>query len=293
MLAPAISFAALDPDTLLKSLARPAPAVTPFVEVRYSKLLEQPIVVKGQLEYHEDGTLVRAVKDPFQERTEIKGETVNIARVGKSPRRFSLKRAPELRSMLGGFAAVLGGGRADLERDFNIGVSGVPGQRSDHECADEQQRDHASELRQQHTPGRYRRRRGNGVWPALRETRVRFVRRQPRIRYPQRVQHSGRGHRVPGLRRWRLSRPGSDQHHGGKPQVKCHATVTGFHVRSGRGRTRLRNYAHASEKFPPVGMSRGSATQNVSPTSWRAACTRNQHARRDPIRHPDHSRWPP
>jgi Outer membrane lipoprotein carrier protein LolA-like len=124
MLAPAISFAALDADALLKSLARPAPAVTPFVEVRYSKLLEQPIVVKGQLEYHEDGTLVRAVKDPFQERTEIKGETVTIARVGKSPRTFSLKRAPELRSLLGGFSAVLGGGRTDLEKDFSIAVSG-------------------------------------------------------------------------------------------------------------------------------------------------------------------------
>ena len=124
MLVPAISFGALDADALLKSLARPAPAVTPFVEVRYSKLLEEPIVVKGQLEYHEDGTLVRAVKDPFQERTEIKGETVTIARVGKSRRTFSLKRAPELRSMLGGFSAVLGGGRADLEKDFNIGVSG-------------------------------------------------------------------------------------------------------------------------------------------------------------------------
>jgi hypothetical protein len=124
LLAPAISFAALDADTLLKSLAKPAPAVTPFVEVRYSKLLEQPIVVKGQLEYHADGTLVRAVKDPFQERTEIKGETVTIARVGKSQRTFSLKRAPELRSMLGGFSAVLGGGRADLEKDFNLDVSG-------------------------------------------------------------------------------------------------------------------------------------------------------------------------
>jgi hypothetical protein len=124
MLAPAISFAALDADALLKSLARPAPAVTPFVEVRYSKLLEQPIVVKGQLEYHEDGTLVRAVKDPFQERTEIRGETVTIARVGKAPRTFSLKRAPELRSMLGGFSAVLGGGRTDLEKDFSIAVRG-------------------------------------------------------------------------------------------------------------------------------------------------------------------------
>ncbi len=123
-LAPAISFAALDADTLLKSLARPAPAVTPFVEVRYSKLLEQPIVVKGQLEYHEDGTLVRAVAEPFKERTEIQGETVSILRAGKSPRKFSLKRAPELRSMLGGFGAVLGGSRGTLEKDFNLELTG-------------------------------------------------------------------------------------------------------------------------------------------------------------------------
>jgi hypothetical protein len=123
-LAPAISRAALDADALLKSLAHPAPAVTPFVEVRYSKLLDQPIVVKGQLEYHEDGTLVRAVTDPFKERTEIKAETVSILRAGKSPRTFSLKRAPELRSMLGGFAAVLGGSRATLDQDFNIDITG-------------------------------------------------------------------------------------------------------------------------------------------------------------------------
>jgi hypothetical protein len=123
-LAPAICFAALDVDSLLKKLAQPAPATTPFVEVRYSKLLDQPIVVKGQLEYHEDGALVRAVNAPFRERTEIKGETVTVERVGKAPRRFSLKRAPELRSMLGAFAAVLGGGRASLEQDFNLALNG-------------------------------------------------------------------------------------------------------------------------------------------------------------------------
>ena len=126
LLTPAISFAALDADTLLKSLAHPAPAVTPFVEVRYSKLLDQPLVVKGQLEYHEDGTLVRAVADPFKERTEIQGETVSVLRAGKSPRKFSLKRAPELRSMLGGFGAVLGGSRDSLAKDFNIDVTGDP-----------------------------------------------------------------------------------------------------------------------------------------------------------------------
>jgi hypothetical protein len=121
-LAPAICFGALDVDGLLAKLAHPAPATTPFVEVRYSKLLDQPIVVKGQLEYHEDGTLVRAVNEPFRERTEIHGETVSIERVGKSARRFSLRRAPELKSMLAGFGAVLGGTRAALEQDFNLAL---------------------------------------------------------------------------------------------------------------------------------------------------------------------------
>jgi hypothetical protein len=64
------------------------------------------------------------VHEPFRERTEIKGETVTIERVGKSPRRFSLKRAPELRSMLAGFGAVLGGSRATLEQDFNLALKG-------------------------------------------------------------------------------------------------------------------------------------------------------------------------
>ena len=80
--------------------------------------------MKGQLEYHENGALVRAVNDPFRERTEIRGETVTIERVGKSPRRFALKRAPELRSMLAGFSAVLGGSRASLEQDFTLALEG-------------------------------------------------------------------------------------------------------------------------------------------------------------------------
>jgi hypothetical protein len=123
-LTPAICFAALDVDALLAKLARPAPATTPFVEVRYSKLLDQPLIVKGQLEYLEGGTLVRAVNDPFRERTEIKGEAVTIERVGKPERHFALKRAPELRSMLAGFGAVLGGSRASLEQDFTLTPEG-------------------------------------------------------------------------------------------------------------------------------------------------------------------------
>src|SRR5262245_29197772 len=68
-LLPAISPAALEIDQLLTRLARPAPASTPFVEVRYSKLLDQPIVVQGELEYLEGGVLARTVNRPFHERT--------------------------------------------------------------------------------------------------------------------------------------------------------------------------------------------------------------------------------
>lgn len=130
-LAPAACRAALDVDTLLQSLARPAPAMTPFVEVRYSKLLDRPLIAKGVLEYRGDGTggstLVREVQSPFRERTEIRGETVSIQRAGKPPRRFSLKRAPELRSLLAGFTAVLGGSRASLEQDFHLTLAGETG----------------------------------------------------------------------------------------------------------------------------------------------------------------------
>lgn len=125
LMAPAICFAGPDVDQVFASLARPAPATTPFVEARFSRLLERPIVVQGQLEYLGKDQLARTVTSPFQERTEIKGETVVVAREGRKPRQFSLRRAPELRSMLGAFSAVLGGERAALERDFALASSGT------------------------------------------------------------------------------------------------------------------------------------------------------------------------
>jgi hypothetical protein len=121
--APALC-AAPDLDSLLASLARPAPASTLFVEIRYSKLLDAPLVARGQLEYLGPNELARTITEPFHERTQISGETVSVTREGQKPRRFSLRRAPELRSMLAGFEAVLGGGRTVLERDFKVEVQG-------------------------------------------------------------------------------------------------------------------------------------------------------------------------
>jgi hypothetical protein len=117
---------AADPDvsTLLARLARPAPDSTNFVEVRYSSLLEKPIVVSGQLEHREDGTLVRRVETPYAEVTELRGENVFVERAGSKPRHFSLDRAPELRGMLASFGAILKGDRPMLDRYFVVTARG-------------------------------------------------------------------------------------------------------------------------------------------------------------------------
>jgi hypothetical protein len=84
-----------DADALLARLARPAPDSTSFVEVRYSRLLDQPILVAGRLEHRKDGSLVRSVEWPYQEVTELHGENVSVTRAGSKARRFTLDRAPE------------------------------------------------------------------------------------------------------------------------------------------------------------------------------------------------------
>src|SRR5688572_21956002 len=80
--------AAPDLNTLLQQLARPAPAGTPFVEIRFSSLLATPLKVSGRLEYNGPQSLARTVDAPFRERTEIRGETVTVEREGNKPRRF-------------------------------------------------------------------------------------------------------------------------------------------------------------------------------------------------------------
>ena len=125
VLAPTTGWcAAPDLDALLKRLARPAPAVTPFVEARFSNLLAKPLIVSGQLEYMGPESLARTVTAPFKERTEIKNMAVTVQREGQKPRRFSLKRAPELHLLLDSFAALLGGDGSGLEKQFTLAMRG-------------------------------------------------------------------------------------------------------------------------------------------------------------------------
>jgi|SRR5580658_1888150 hypothetical protein len=113
-----------DADALLQHLARPAPATTPFIEVHFSPLLSRPLIVSGQLEYDGPEALARTVDKPYSEHTEIHGDQVSVVRGNGKPRTFSLQRAPELKTLLSSFSALLGGNRQQLEQGFSLSLSG-------------------------------------------------------------------------------------------------------------------------------------------------------------------------
>jgi len=115
----------VDPERLIDRLARTAPASVGFVEARYSPLLRQPIVVSGELAYLGPTSLDRDVTAPYREHTAIRDGSVSIEREGEQPRTFALRRAPELRGLVAGFAGVFAGDSAAVKRSFTIDARGA------------------------------------------------------------------------------------------------------------------------------------------------------------------------
>jgi hypothetical protein len=124
MLVP-ITALCLDADaaSLIRRLAHPAPATIAFAEVRFSALLKEPLVVSGELSYQGANSLDRRVTQPYNETTEIRGESVRVLREGETTRSFALKRSPELRGLLTGFSALLAGDASTLEGVFDAKVT--------------------------------------------------------------------------------------------------------------------------------------------------------------------------
>jgi hypothetical protein len=116
--------APLDPVRLVESLAREAPARTPFTEVRFSGLLDRPLIARGELEYRGPGELGKRVESPYHEDTRIAAGEVTVQRGERAPRQFSLSQIPELEGFLRGFGALLGGDAAALQRDFTLTARG-------------------------------------------------------------------------------------------------------------------------------------------------------------------------
>ena len=116
--------AKLDAAMLVAALKRDAPARTAYAEVRFSGLLDRPLVLHGELEYLGPGQLGKRVDAPYKEQTKVANGEASVQRGSRAPRTFSLGQAPELEGFLRGFAALLGGDAAALARDFTLAASG-------------------------------------------------------------------------------------------------------------------------------------------------------------------------
>lgn len=107
---------------LVRRLALPAPAITRFVEVRYSALLTRPLSTAGELEYRGPRLLYKRILAPYHEQQVIDGDRVTVEREGEKVRRFSLQRAPELKGILDSLGSLLAGDAHELERVFEVSV---------------------------------------------------------------------------------------------------------------------------------------------------------------------------
>jgi hypothetical protein len=105
---------------LIERLKLPAPADTPYAETRFVHVLRKPLQLRGELHYGGAGVLGKRVDEPYRETTKIANGEVEVQREGKSARKFSLERAPELQVLLASFSALLGGDANSLGSQFTI-----------------------------------------------------------------------------------------------------------------------------------------------------------------------------
>jgi hypothetical protein len=113
-----------DAAAVVSGLKRDAPARTAYTEVRFSGLLDRPLILHGELEYLGPGKLGKRVDTPYKEQVTVADGSATVKRGEREPRTFSLSQAPELEGFLRGFAALLGGDAAGLARDFDFSASG-------------------------------------------------------------------------------------------------------------------------------------------------------------------------
>ena len=124
LLLASLSVAAPAPDAaaLIARLKRPQPATTAYTEVRFLHQLTRPLILRGELDYGGADKLGKRVDMPYRETTEISGGRVTMTRAGRAPRHFDLERAPELKALMDGFSALLGGDAIALQSLYTLSL---------------------------------------------------------------------------------------------------------------------------------------------------------------------------
>jgi hypothetical protein len=114
----------LDLKDVLANTAVAPPARVGFREERHNRMLKEPIVLTGYLEYPQPGVLRKVIETPAEESYLIADGQIEITQDGKT-RRLSLGKSKPLQVMLGGIEAILAGQTDTLEALFNIDLSGA------------------------------------------------------------------------------------------------------------------------------------------------------------------------
>lgn len=91
---------------ILSRVETPSSTVIPFVELRKNALLEQPMVLSGEIYFPAPGTLSKHITSPFEERVTISSIAVEIEKNGEN-RRLPLKRKKGLLEFYTGLNALL------------------------------------------------------------------------------------------------------------------------------------------------------------------------------------------
>ncbi len=115
---------ALDLHAVLENTAVSPPARVSYREERHNRLLENPIVLTGYLEYLEAGVLRKVVETPFEEAFLIESDYVVIERGGET-RKLPLRKSKSLTTILGAIEAIISGDKDKLEVVFNYELSGT------------------------------------------------------------------------------------------------------------------------------------------------------------------------
>jgi hypothetical protein len=115
---------ALEAPVLIASLVHTAPATTAFIEIGFVSMLDKPLQLRGELTWRGGAQLEKRIDVPYRETTIINGENVEVQREKKSPRHFTLDRAPELRGFLASFTALLSGNAEQLQQYHTLALSG-------------------------------------------------------------------------------------------------------------------------------------------------------------------------
>ena len=108
--------------SILGDIDTPRDEPIPFIERRQSQLLEEPLVLYGEVLFTEDGTLSKRIERPFQERVTISAESMELERKGRV-RRVSLDKRAGVKVFYAGMRALLDGDTDALFEQFDVSAA--------------------------------------------------------------------------------------------------------------------------------------------------------------------------